>query len=62
MMLLISVILPAMLAARTADMMRGVFFCFVFGSILNAVLILGGYSTESMADTVKIGYPGIFCV
>jgi exopolysaccharide production protein ExoQ len=59
-MILISIILPAMLAARTADMMRGVFFWFVFGSILNAVLILGGYSKESLADTVKIGYPGYF--
>jgi exopolysaccharide production protein ExoQ len=58
--LLISIILPAMLAVRTVDMMRGVFFCFVFGSILNAVLILGGYSTESMSDNVKIGYPGYF--
>ena len=60
MMILVSIIVPAMLAPRTADMMRGVFFCFVFGSILNAVLILGGYSTESLADTVKIGYPGYF--
>jgi exopolysaccharide production protein ExoQ len=60
MMMLISVILPSMLGTRTTDMMRGVFFCFVFGSILNAVLILGGYSTESMADNVKIGYPGYF--
>jgi exopolysaccharide production protein ExoQ len=65
MMLLISIILPAMLAVRTVDMMRGVFFCFVFGSILNAVLILGGYSTESISDngvggTFKIGYPGYF--
>jgi exopolysaccharide production protein ExoQ len=60
MMMLISIILPVMLAVRTADMMRGVFFCFVFGSILNAVLILGGYSTESMAGNLKIGYPGYF--
>jgi exopolysaccharide production protein ExoQ len=60
MMMLISIILPAMLAARTADMMRGVFYCFVIGSVLNAVLVLGGYSTESLADTVKIGYPGYF--
>jgi exopolysaccharide production protein ExoQ len=60
MMMLISIILPAMLATRTADLLRGVFFCFVFGSILNAVLILGGYSIESMADTLKIGYPGYF--
>jgi exopolysaccharide production protein ExoQ len=60
MMILISVILPAMVSARTADMMRGLFFCFVLGSILNVVLIVGGYSTESMADNLKIGYPGYF--
>ena len=59
-MMLIPIILPAMLAARTTDMMRGVFFCFALGSILNAVLILRGYSTESLADTLKIGYPGYF--
>jgi exopolysaccharide production protein ExoQ len=59
-MMLISIILPAMLAARTVDMIRGVFFCFALGSILNAVLILRGYSTESMADTLKIGYRGYF--
>jgi len=41
-------------------MMRGVYYCFVFGLILNAVLILGGYSVQSMADTLKIGYPGYF--
>jgi len=57
-MLLISIILPAMLAVRTADIIRGVFFCFVFGSILNAVLILGGYSTELMANTDDAGYSG----
>ncbi len=59
-MLLISIILPAMLAVRTADMIRGVFLCFLSGSILNAVLILGGYSIELMADGSKIGYPGYF--
>ena len=60
MMLLISIILPGMLAARTADFTRGVFFCFVLGAGLNAILILGGYSKESMADTMKIGYRGYF--
>jgi|SRR5271166_4806182 len=60
MMMLISIIPPAMLAARSSDMMRGVFFLFAIGSILNAVLIVGGYSTESLADNLKIGYPGYF--
>jgi O-antigen ligase len=60
MMMLISIILPAMIAARTADLIRGVFFCFVFGSILNAVLILGSYSVEAMAGSGDAGYPGYF--
>jgi O-antigen ligase len=59
-MLLISIILPALVAARTSDLMRGAFFCFAFGSILNAVLILGGYSTLLMADTGDAGYSGYF--
>ena len=60
MMIVISVVLPAMLAPRTADLMRGVFLCFLVGSILNAVLIMGGYSVQSVSDTLKIGYPGYF--
>jgi exopolysaccharide production protein ExoQ len=59
-MMLISIILPAMVAARTSDLMRGVFFCFAFGSIFNAVLICGGYSPPLMADTGDAGYPGYF--
>lgn len=59
-MMLISIILPAMLAVRTADMMRGVFFFLAFGSILNGVLILGGYSHLMMAGTEDEGYVGYF--
>ena len=40
MMMLIAIIPPAMVAARTADMLPGVFCCFALGSMLNAVLIL----------------------
>jgi exopolysaccharide production protein ExoQ len=57
-MMLISIVLPAMVAGRTSDLMRGVFFCFVFGSVLNAVLIIGGYSTIVGAGTDDAGYPG----
>jgi exopolysaccharide production protein ExoQ len=59
-MLLISTILPAMLASRKSDMMRGVFLCFALGAAINAALILGGYSVESVADNLRIGYPGYF--
>ena len=44
MMLLSSIVLPAMLAARTADLMRGVFLCFAVGAILNVCF---GYQTPS---------------
>lgn len=60
MMIIVSVILPAMLAGARADMMRGVFLCVAFGSILNAVWILGGYSTVSFGGVGDEGYPGYF--
>ena len=37
-MLLTSIILPTMLAPRTADVMRGLFLCFGIGLILNVLL------------------------
>jgi O-antigen ligase len=59
-MMLISIVLPAMLAARTSDLTHGVFFCFAFGSILNAALILGGYSPLLFGGVGDEGYPGYF--
>src|SRR6516225_5421842 len=49
-MILAPVILPTMLAARTADVMGGVFLCFGFGLILN--VLLGGHAGT--------GYGGYF--
>jgi exopolysaccharide production protein ExoQ len=40
MMVLASIVLPGMLAARTADLLRGMFFCFAVGAILNLVFVL----------------------
>ena len=40
-MIVTSIVLPAMLAVRTADMMRGLFLCFAFASILNVFFVLG---------------------
>jgi O-antigen ligase len=57
-MILISIILPAMVAARTADLTSGVFFCFTFGSILNAVFIFGGYSKLAVMGPGDVGYCG----
>src|SRR5882762_3033924 len=41
-MVLTSIVLPAMVAVRTTDMMRGLFLCFAFASILNLIFVLGG--------------------
>jgi O-antigen ligase len=58
-MIVTSIVLPAMLAARTTDMMRGLFLCFALASILNAAVILGG-SSATIVDRVDLGYPGYF--
>src|SRR5246127_2076328 len=44
-MIVTSIVLPAMLAARTVDMMRGLFLCFAFASILNIFFVLDGSAT-----------------
>jgi exopolysaccharide production protein ExoQ len=54
-MIVTSIILPAMLAVRTTDMMRGLFLCVACASILNALLILGGFSTTMLG-----GYTGYY--
>jgi exopolysaccharide production protein ExoQ len=65
-MIIASIVLPAMWAARTANMLRGLFLCFAFASILNVPFVLAGYSTivpyASNYGTVlaNIGYQGYF--
>jgi exopolysaccharide production protein ExoQ len=61
-MVVISIILPAMLAGRTVDMMRGLFLCFAFALILNSIFVLQGSSTVVMygSSMVNIGYEGYF--
>ena len=46
-MIVTSIVLPAMLASRTADMMRGLFLCFAFASMLNVFRVFGGDPIES---------------
>jgi exopolysaccharide production protein ExoQ len=63
MMIITSIVLPAMVAARTADMMRGLFLVFAVASILNVFFVLGG--SQEVLDygsvgQVEIGYPGYF--
>jgi exopolysaccharide production protein ExoQ len=59
MMIVSSIVLPAMLAARTADLMRGLFLCFALAAILNLLFILFG---RPPIDTkfATWGYPGYF--
>jgi exopolysaccharide production protein ExoQ len=61
-MVVTSIVLPAMLAARTTDIMRGLFLCFAFASILNVFFVLGGHQIVATygATEVEIGYPGYF--
>jgi exopolysaccharide production protein ExoQ len=68
-MIVTSLVLPAMLADRTTDMMRGVFLCFAFASILNVPFVLGQDPLTYQEwnrfggaglNTLIIGYPGYF--
>jgi len=57
-MIVTSIVLPAMLAARTTDVMRGLFLCFAFASILNVFFVLGRPPIDLKYATW--GYPGYF--
>jgi exopolysaccharide production protein ExoQ len=61
-MVLATIVLPALLAARTADIVRGMFLCFALGSVVNVLLIPGGYATLAQygSTMVDIGYQGYF--
>jgi len=61
-MIVTSIVLPAILADRTADMMRGLFLCFAFALILNLCFVLGGSVTIVRYGSmlVNIGYQGYF--
>lgn len=56
-MVLISIILPAMLVIRTVDMMRGVFLCFALAAILNVFFVFS--NSPALVAELK-GYPGYF--
>jgi exopolysaccharide production protein ExoQ len=64
-MIVLSVILPAMLARRTSDMMRGLFLCFAFASFLNIFYVVSGaetiaYNAIDKTTTYDLGSPGYF--
>jgi O-antigen ligase len=65
-MIVTSIVLPAMLAAATADMIRGLFLCFAFALCLNVPFVLSGTASFANSgltgnlDLVYIGCPGYF--
>jgi O-antigen ligase len=58
-MIVTSIVLPAMVADRKVDMMRGVFLCFALASILNVFFVLG-QPPIILSNGDNIGYPGYF--
>jgi len=61
-MVLTAIVLPALAAAREADILRGMFLCFALAAVVNVVLIPGGYATLAQygSTMVDIGYQGYF--
>jgi len=57
-MIITSIVLPALLAARTADMMRGVFLCFAFALILNVFFVLD--QNPMIPEIGRKAYAGYF--
>jgi exopolysaccharide production protein ExoQ len=61
-MVVVSIVLPAMLAAPSVDIMLGLFLTFAFASVLNLYFVLDGSQVTATygAATVEIGYAGYF--
>ena len=57
-MIIVSIMLPAMLAARSTDLLRGLFYCFAVAAILNMLFIMGRPPIDVKFATW--GYPGYF--
>ncbi len=57
-MIIVSIVVPAMLAMRQTDLMRGLFLCFAVATILNVFFVLGRPPIDTKFATW--GYPGYF--
>ena len=57
-MVVTSIVLPAMLAVRKSDMMRALYLCLAFASILNLFFVLGG--SQTIVNKAAVGYSGYF--
>jgi exopolysaccharide production protein ExoQ len=57
-MIIIAIVLPAMIAARSTDLVRGLFWCFSIAAVLNLLFIMGRPPIDTKYATW--GYPGYF--
>ena len=57
-MIVACIVVPALLAARKSDLMRGLFVCFAIATILNVFFVLGRPPIDTKFATW--GYPGYF--
>lgn len=57
-MIIVSIVVPALLAARQTDLVRGLFLCFAIATILNVFFVLGRPPIDTKFATW--GYPGYF--
>jgi len=57
-MVVASIIVPAILIGRSVDLTRGLFLCFALSVVLNIFFLAAGYQT--IADKIAIGYSGYF--
>ena len=60
MMIVTSMVLPALLAPRAADIIRGLFLCFAFASILNVFFVIGGFIDIVDCKAIEFCYTGYF--
>jgi exopolysaccharide production protein ExoQ len=58
-MIIISIVLPGMLADRSTDIMRGVFLCFALASVMNIFFVLN-QRPMLYEDGSMLGYSGYF--
>lgn len=59
-MIIMSIVLPALLANRTVDMMRGVFLCFALALIVNVFFVLNQTPMIFGVEDGRSGYVGYF--
>jgi exopolysaccharide production protein ExoQ len=59
-MIIISIVLPILLASRTADVMHGMFLCFAFALIVNVYAVLNQEPMDIGIGTPRLCYSGIY--